>query len=236
MEPHNLIGRNGAVSEFGEGENAWAEIVGVVRDVRLRGPERDFYTAVYSPLDVNPGGYAPAHLVVRASGDPMALVPSIRSAIARIDPSVPVYNVQSFDQIRASLIADRWFAMTMLAVFAALGSALAILGLYAVISYVVHLRTREIGIRIAIGATHADVLRHVVRTGMTHAVLGVVLGLCCAAAAIRYGASRVSGFGTLDAEVTLALAVAVLVISLAATLVPARRATRVDPVITLRAE
>ena len=83
VEPHNLIGRNGAVSEFGEGENAWAEIVGVVRDARLRGPERDFYTAVYSPLDVNPGGYAPAHLVVRASGDPMALVPSIRRAIPR---------------------------------------------------------------------------------------------------------------------------------------------------------
>jgi putative ABC transport system permease protein len=235
VQPALLVGRQAVVSPRTDRPPS-AEIIGVVRDVRMRGPEGEFFTAVYLPLHTAPSAHAPTQVIVRAARDPMALIPSIRAVVARLDASVPLYNVQAFGDVLAGRLADRRFAMRMLVLFAALGIVLSILGLYSVVSYLVHTRTREIGIRMAVGATPADVLRHVLSNGLAHATAGVLLGAAGVAAASRLVTSRVPGIGDVDVSIVVLLAVLLVAVAAVATCIPARRATRIDPALTLRAE
>jgi putative ABC transport system permease protein len=212
------------------------EIVGVVRDIRLLGPEEPFEPAIYRPLAVSPGINGPAHLVVRASADPRALVPAVRAAMARLDPDLPIFNVKTFDEIREALLAERRFAMTTMVAFAALAFMLSAIGLYGVINYLVQLRTREIGIRLAIGATRARIWRQILTTGVSHGIVGVIIGIGATLALAGAVASRVPGMERIDPVVLAVLAAAVVLVATVATWIPAWRATRIDPALTLRAE
>ncbi len=161
-------------------------------------------------------------------------MPALRAAVARVDPNLPLYDIRTFDDIRKSALADSRFAMTMMLAFGVLTFGLAAVGLFGVIAYLMELRRREIGIRVAIGASPARVLREVLATGLRHASAGVVAGAAFALTVDRL--FWVPELGRIDAVSLAAPALAVLAAGLTAAWLPARRATRVDPVQALRAE
>ena len=175
-------------------------------------------------------------MVLRASDDPMALVPAIRVAVARLDPNLPLDNIQTFDDIRAGLFSERRLAMLTMLVFAGLTFTLSAIGLYGVISDLVLVRTREIGIRLAIGASRATICGDVLRSGATHAAGGIGLGAAGALALSQVVASKVPAMEGVTPALVAGLALAVGAGAIAATLTPALRASRVDPALTLRAE
>ena len=233
LEPSQLIGRR--IREPFRDTVAYSEIVGVVRDVRHRGPEGQAGAQLYRPLAQNPG-FGTLYVAVKASRSARAIAPGMRAAVASIDPSLPPYNVRTFDEIRASYVAERRFAMTLMSAFAILTAALAAIGLYGVMSYLVQLRTREIGIRISLGATPGGVLRDTMVRGLLYAVAGVITGAAGAAVLSRVFISRVPGLQEVNAA-TLAVAATTMLLLAAATIwMPARRAARVDPVDALRRE
>jgi predicted permease len=234
VRPADLIGAR--LAESTRDDAAAETIVGVVGDVRLNGPEGPFETSLYVPYAVTPARSGPTFVVVRAARDPLALAPAIRSAVAAIDPDLPLYNVRTFDQIRTALVAERRLAMLTMVVFAALAIALSAVGVYGVVSYLVQQRTREIGIRLAIGATRWDVCRDVLRSGAAHALAGIVLGGVSAWAMSHLASSQVHELARLTPGVIGALALGAATVALAATVMPAVRAARIDPALTLRAE
>ena len=233
LEPSQLIGRR--IREPFRDTVAYSEIVGVVRDVRHRGPEGQAGAQLYRPLAQNPG-FGTLYVAVKASRSARAIAADVRAALASIDPSLPPYNVRTFDEIRASYVAERRFAMTLMLAFAVLTAALAAIGLYGVMSYLVELRTREIGIRVALGATSASILRDTIKRGLLYAFGGVVVGAAAAASVSRVVISRVPGLQQVE-PATLALTATVMLALAACTVwLPARRAARVDPVEALRRE
>ena len=236
--PQSIIGaRAGAAGTLRDGTALPAEeIIGVVRDVRLHGPETDFDPGIYSPLDVSPGRTGSMHLVVRGAGDPLLLVPAIRTVVGAIDADLPLFNVRTFDEIRHALLAERRFAMSTMVLFAALAFALSAIGLYGVVNYLVQLRSREIGIRLAIGASRMRICRDVLLSGTVHAVVGVTAGLCATAALAQVANSRVSGMQQIDVLMLCGLGAVVIAVAGLATWIPAWRAMRIDPALTLRAE
>ncbi len=217
------------------GKQSWAVIVGVVRDVRLGGPERNASPQIYVPYAQSPSS-GTLYLVVKTGTDPRTAVGPVRSAVAAIDPDLPLYNVRTFDEIRATYLSDRRFAMTMMLVFGGLAFALATIGLYGVVSYLVQLRAREIGIRMALGASAGVVHRQVLRSGLTLAAAGTAAGVAGGILLSRVLKALVPGVQGVDALSAVTLGVVILLVAGAATWVPARRATRVDPLIALRAE
>jgi putative ABC transport system permease protein len=229
----NVNGFAGRIPEFSGPQ--WAEIVGVVRDVRFHGPEHRPLPALYQPMQPQSVGGS-VFIVLRAERDPRALVPLVREAIARIDPAIPVFNVRTFDDIRAEYLARHRLARLLMGAFGALTIVLAALGLYALVSYVVQLRTREIGVRIAIGAAPSRILRDVLARGVLHGVVGVAIGVPTTIAAWRTASFHLNGLGRLEPVGMASVAAAVLAIAAATAWLPARRATRVDPAVTLRAE
>jgi ABC-type antimicrobial peptide transport system permease subunit len=235
MQPAALVGRRLNLAGLKE-PPAWADIVGVVRDVRLRGPESLFLPAVYVPYAREPIVFGVTHVVIKAGGDPRALVGAIRQAAARVDPNLPLYDIRTFDDVRAAYLAERRFAMTMMLAFGALAFGLAAVGLYGVINYLVQLRTREIGIRMAIGASPAMVRREVLANGLRHAIAGIAIGAAVAIALSRAISASLPGLGHVAPSSLAWLACAVVAMAAAATWLPALRATRVDPMVTLRAE
>ena len=237
LSPDAIVGRRldhgRAPSEKG------CTVVGVVRNVLLRGPEQALEgtrAAIYSPYEQSGSRYRDRHFVVRTHVEPGLLLPAVRRALARIDPALPLYDVQTFGEIRAALLADRRFAMAAMIAFGLLTCVLAALGLYGVLAHAVQQRTREIGIRLALGATPGSVSGLILRHGIALAVAGLVLGTACTLASWRLVAANVPKLGQLDAAIIAPLSVAILVVAAAATWAPARRATRVDPIVTLRAE
>jgi putative ABC transport system permease protein len=214
---------------------AWTTIVGVARDVRMRGPEQAPYPQVYQPLAQAPA-FGTTFLVVKSSGDPRLLAAPLRQAIASIDADLPVYNVRTFAEIRAGFVADRRFAMALISAFGLLATVLAAIGLYGILAYLVHLRTREIGIRIALGASPAAIRWEMLRTGLLHAVAGAAAGSAAAVVLSRLVVSRVAGIQPASPVLLAAVAATMLAMTVVVTWVPARRATRIDPVDALRAE
>lgn len=232
--PQDLIGRR-----LGEStrENAAPEtIVGVVADVRLRGPEGRFETAVYVPYAVSPARVGATFVVVRAERDPLALAPAIRAAVARLDPDLPLYNMRTFDQIRSALVTERRLAMLAIVIFAILAVVLAAIGVYSVVSYAVELRTREIGIRLAIGATRWVMCREIVGSGLRQAIAGVSAGSAVALWMSTVASSTVHELARVSPALVVVVASGTVAVAVGATLVPALRAARVDPARTLQAE
>jgi putative ABC transport system permease protein len=211
------------------------EIVGVVGDVHSRGLEREAGLELYVPYEQTP--FNSMQLVLRTKeGDPAALAAPLRAAVREIDKDVPLYEVKTMEQLVADSVARQRFSMTLLAAFAGLALALAAVGIFSVMSFLVAQRTHEIGVRVALGAQARDILRMVVRYGMGLALAGVAAGLAGAFALTRLMSGLLYGVSATDPVTFAGVSLLLVVVALAACLVPARRATKVDPMVALRYE
>jgi len=229
---------------FAEFDNE-AEIVGVVRHVRQWGPGGDvksaieaqfFYPFMQSPEKLMPLLAGQVGVVLRTAGDPGAIMGQVRAAVAEIDPADVIYSVATLDDVVATSLAARRLSMMLLGVFASLALALACVGIYGVISCVVGDRTREIGVRMALGARRSDVLRLILGQGLRMALAGVAAGSVCALALTRLMSSQLFGVTAHDPLTFAGVSGVLLVVALLACCVPAWRAMRVDPLVALRYE
>jgi predicted permease len=211
-----------------------AEIVGVVGDVKAGGLDSEVRPMIYWAYPQFPVIFDT--IVARIEGDPLSVVGSIKGQIWSVDPSQPIAGVETMEQVLSASLAQRRFNMLLLGIFAALALALAAVGIYGVISYTVSQRTHEIGVRVALGARGSDVLGLVVRQGMTLALVGVALGLAAAAGLTRLMSTLLFGVNPIDAPTFAVVAGVLLAVALAACVIPARRATKVDPMVALRYE
>ncbi len=209
-------------------------VIGVVGDVKHQGLDRDVTPQAYVPyLQFAMPSTA---IVVRTTGNPLRLAAAVRNQALAIDREVPVYEVQTMDERLTASISSRRFNLLLLGVFALLALALAAVGVYGVIAYVVTQRTQEVGIRIALGAQRSDVLRLFIWQGMTSVVIGVALGLAGAWALTRVMASLLFSVSATDPATFAGVALLLTVVALLACYLPARRASRVDPMVALRYE
>ena len=214
----------------------WLTIIGVVGDVRVTSLEKEPPPASYMPIFQVSRTRRNVVFIARTSGDTATLVNAMRDRIQDIDQELPVYDVRTMNNVIAESVEQRRFAMLLISIFAVVALLLASVGLYAVMSNLVAQRTREIGIRIAIGARRFDVLKLVVRQGVTLALTGVVLGLLCSFALTRVLSSMLFGVSATEPVVFIVVPLVLMGVALGACLVPARRATRVDPMVALRCE
>jgi len=177
-----------------------------------------------------------AYLVVRTAGDPSHLSGIVREAVHALDPGLPIESVQPMTEIVEESVAPPRFRAMLLSLFGAAALILAVVGIYGVLSYSVGRRTRELGIRVALGAERRDVLRLVIGEGLALTGLGLAAGVVGAAVLTRFLASLLFGVGRFDPTTYAGVALALVATGVLACWVPARRATRVDPVTALRAE
>lgn len=215
----------------------WRTIIGVVEDIQERGYDLWMKPGFYIPTTQEV--YPPSdsdYLAVRTKGDPMAHVAAIRRIVAAIDPAIPVANVETMDEIIDSNVVDRRQQMMLLGAFAALALVLASIGLYGVLSYAVTQRSREIGLRMALGASGSSVVRMVVRHGLALTGMGIAIGLAGSWAATRSLKNLLYGVTATDPVTFAEVAALLTLIALAACWIPARRASKVDPITVLREE
>jgi putative ABC transport system permease protein len=210
----------------------WLTIVGVVGNTRLEGVGLETYPQVFTPLAQDPVPYL--YVVARTTGDPLAFAPVLRRELAALDPAQPISNVSSMDERAASSVAQFKLNSVIVTLFAIVALVLASVGIFAVISYAVAQRTREIGIRMALGAARTDVLRLIVRDGMMPAVIGVAIGAAGAFGVTRLMRSLLYGVSATDPAVFGLVATMLVLVAVGACYVPARRASRVDPNVALR--
>ncbi len=221
-------------------ERPWMTIVGVVRDVRHNGVtdvvKEKFYVP-HSQFALSTGG-APRNmtLVVRTGGDPLSLVGPIRAEVRRLDPTLPIANVRTMDQVVEDSLATPRLTGSLLSIFAGLALFLAGVGVAGVLSYLVSRRRREIGIRMALGASRGNVLRLVLRRGVLYAAAGIAAGVVAALFLTRLMEGLLYGVAPRDPLTFAAAALGLLGIAAVASLVPALRASRVDPLEALRSE
>src|SRR5207237_378323 len=178
----------------------------------------------------------PRTLVVRSGLDPLSLGRAVREAVAAVDPTIPTGHLRSMDQVLSHSLALRNVMRVLLTFFAALALLLASIGIYGVISYAVATRTREIGVRIALGAQRADVLRIVLGEGLKLILAGATLGLAAAFALTKLLGSLLYGVSATDPAIFAFGTALLVIVALAACHIPARRAMRVDPIVALRYE
>jgi putative ABC transport system permease protein len=212
----------------------WATVVGVVGNARHFQLNEAQLDQVYVPFPQKALIFT--EVVVRSTGDPMVVANAVKLAIWRVDRDQPVWRIRALTQSIDAQLGSREFTMRLLASFAVLAVVLATIGVYGVMSYAVARRTQEMGVRMALGARAAQVVRMVLRQGLRTIGLSIAIGLAVAFAATRLLETQLFGVGRTD-PLTFALVPLVLgIIALAACYVPARRASRVDPVVALRSE
>jgi putative ABC transport system permease protein len=233
----NPIGQYLAIgwpAKFWKGMPGRYEIVGIVSNVKFAGPERGPEPAMYFPHAQTP--FNGMSVLVKTAGDPLAILPGVRQAVHALDPTLPLSEVGTIEDRWAEMVSVPRFLALLLSLFACLAVALAAIGIYGVMAYAVTRRTHEIGVRMALGAKPADVVRLLVRQGLVQIAVGVVVGLVAAIALTRSMAGLLFGIAP-DDPVTFAAVAALLgAIGLLAAWIPARRATRIDPVSALRAD
>ncbi|HEV3469187.1 MAG TPA: ABC transporter permease [Pyrinomonadaceae bacterium] len=212
----------------------WVTVVGVVGDVRHRGLDVETRPEMFFPHAQSPS--REMTLAVRTAGDPVALVGPVRERVRAVDRDQPVGNVKTMEAWLAESVASRRFSVLLLAAFALVAAVLAALGIYGVVSYGVAQRTHELGLRIALGARRADVLRLVIRQGMKMTLVGAAVGLAASLALTRVMSGLLYGVSATDPSVYAAVSLLVAAVAFLACYVPARRATRVDPMEALRHE
>lgn len=215
-------------------EQGAREIVGVVGDVKTRGLDSDSSTMMYLPYSQSPRPYM--SFVVRTASNPESLIQPVSKAIYSIDKEQALTDVQTMDQVLMASLSGRRFNMTLLLTFAGVALLLAAVGVYGVMNYTVTLRRRELGIRMALGAAKTDVLRLVLGQGLTLTLIGVGAGLISAYALTRLMASLLYGVTATDYLTFGSVSAMLIAVGLAASYIPARRATKVNPTIALRAE
>jgi putative ABC transport system permease protein len=215
-------------------EEDWSQVVGVVGDVRQHSPAQPPPPSIYVPYAQDPWPFM--SLVVRTKSDPAVANKLLETAIGSVDKEVPLYGVSAMsDVVARSLSARRW-RMLLLGLFGLTALTLACLGIYGVTAYSVAQRTREIGIRITLGAQKGDVLRLIIAQGLRLAVVGVVVGLLAALALMRLVASLLYGVSVTDPLTLVGVSAVLIGLTILACIVPAWRATKVNPIIALRHE
>jgi putative ABC transport system permease protein len=219
-------------------ENLWMTVVGVARDVRHLGLAQPEGPAVYTPYSQKLQKWQRwTSVVVRAQGDPLRLTASIKAAVRAIDPDLPITEVATMQEVLASSMASPARRNLVISLFAALALGLAGIGVYGVISQTVSRRTREIGVRIALGASATDVIGLVLRQAIALGAIGVALGMAGGALLARAFLSKLLfGVSAIDPATYAAMAAALFLATLLASGLPARRALRVDPMVALRNE
>jgi putative ABC transport system permease protein len=228
----NPIGKRVALSNTRE--RIWREIVGVVGAVKHRGLDADYRGTLYVPHSQMP--WENLFLVVRTATEPTSMTAAVRAVIQSVDRNQPVYQIMTMEQRLSESLAQRRFSMLLLGLFAAVALLLAAVGLYGVMSYEVSQRTQEIGIRMALGAQAGEVLKLVVKQGMTLVCIGVGIGLITAFALTRLLTKLLFGVKATDPVTFAGVALMLVGVALLACWIPARRATKVDPMIALRFE
>ena len=228
------IGRRFTWGDTEDTATTWHTIIGVARDTRRSGIVADVRPEAYRST----GQYAirGRDILVRTTGEPLALVPEVRALLRRLDPDLPMASVRTVEQAMGEAVATRRFVMLLLAGFAAVAVLLTAVGIYGVLAYLVARRTREMGVRIALGAARADVVRLVVRDGLRSILPGVAIGIAGALLLTRLLTSQLFGVSPTDPLTFAAVTALLLGVALTATWVPARRASRVEPMTTLREE
>ena len=217
------------------GSNApWTTIVGVVGTIKTDGFDKADQPHMYYPILQNPG-YAMA-VYLRTDQNPTSLTHSLREQVRAVDPNLPIFGEQTMENVVSDSLAQRKFAMQVVGLFGLLAMLLAGIGIYGVMAYSVSQRTREIGIRVALGASKGAILRWVFAQGMTLIVVGVAVGLVGAFALTRLLRSLLFGVAATDLVTYVGLATLLAMVALLACYIPARRATKVDPLVALRYE
>jgi putative ABC transport system permease protein len=215
-------------------DNSPDEIIGVIKDVKNLDLESEVVPTIYWPHHRFPS--PSATILVRTSVDPLSLNSTVTREIRALDPEQAIADVRTMEQVLWSSVARPRFYMLLLTIFAAVALSLAIIGIYGVVSYAVTQRTHEIGLRMALGATPRDILTLVLKQGMTPALAGVLLGLGVSLALTRVLEGLLYDVRPTDPATFFGVTLLFFTVTLLACYIPARRATRVDPMVTLRHE
>jgi putative ABC transport system permease protein len=214
--------------------DGWREIVGVTADVKHFGLNQDARVSMFFPHRQQP--VRRMVIVARTATDPMSLSSPLRSAVAAMDKNLAVSNIGPMEEITAQSIGQERFTLLLLGLISALALLLAVAGIYGVMSYAVAQRTHEIGVRVTLGAQTRDVLRMVVAQGMVLVLAGVGIGLASALALTRFIRGLLFGVTATDPMTFVGVAALLALVALVACYIPARRASKVDPMVALRCE
>jgi putative ABC transport system permease protein len=212
----------------------YIEVVGVVGHAKQEGLDAEDRVQLYFPYKQGPQGFM--SVAIRTDVAPETIISAVKQAVQSVDKDQPLANVKTMEQLLSDSVGQRRLSMLLLGLFATIALALASIGIYGVMSYSVALRSRELGIRMALGAARGNVLQLVMRQGMTLVVTGLVLGVLGALGLTRFMATQLFGVQPTDPTTFTLVAVGLAMVAMVATLVPAMRATRVDPLEALRQE
>jgi predicted permease len=231
---HITLGISHDTAESNTPVDSKGEIIGVVADVKQNDLKEAPMPAVYLPHGTFPE--SDMTFILRSTADVATLATAIRARVSEVDPNMPIYDLETMDTALSGSVSQPRFYMELLSWFAGLALLLAALGIYGVISYGVAQRVRELGIRIALGATNEKILTLVLREGLALVAVGLVVGIVGAVALTRLLSSMLYGVQPTDAPTLVLVPVTLVITAVAATYLPARRAARVDPVIAMRSE
>jgi len=214
-------------------ENDWNQVVGVVDDVKYNGLAEEVQPAIYQPA-AQTASWGMSLIVKTDLPEPLSLTPAIREQVKQIDLQLPIANIKTLDDRIEVAMGESRFRTTLIALFAVVALVLACVGVYGVISYSVSRRTHEIGVRVALGAQQTDVLKMVLRQGLVFAFVGVALGLAGASALTKLISTLLFRVSANDPVTFVSVAAVIVAVAFIACYIPARRATKVDPLVALR--